>query len=77
MKKSLKSILFLGVFVVASYSVNALADKDGCTPAWAPFWSTSCNYTAEDANGELVMYTTTCHHLFFTTKCSTKPAYDI
>jgi hypothetical protein len=77
MKKKKLSILLLFTMVLGVSSVNAFKDKDDCTPNWAPFWQTSCSYTAEDENGELVRYQKTCSHFIFTTKCFVTPLYDL
>ena len=71
------TFLLMAAVMLFTTTAFALVDKDGCTPAWAPFWSTSCTFTSEDENGELVMYQTTCSHFIFTTKCTTVPLYDI
>lgn len=77
MKKPFKTFLLVVVFIIASFSLKAFVAEDGCTPGWAPFWSTSCTFTSFDQNGELVMYKTTCRHFIFTTSCSTEAIYDI
>ncbi len=77
MKKKIMTLLLLGAMISVTSTAIAVVDQDGCTPGWAPFWSTSCTFTAEDQNGELVMYKTTCRHFIFTTKCTTEAVYDI
>lgn len=76
MKK--KKFLLPAILLLSTFSVFALeADKDGCDPAWAPFWATSCTYTTQDANGNDIMYKKTCKHFIFTTKCYTEALYDL
>ncbi len=77
MKKKSLNLLILAAMMFVGTTTFALADNDSCKPGWAPFWSTSCTFTSEDQNGELVMYKTTCRHFIFTTKCFTEPLYDM
>lgn len=77
MKKKSLNLLSLAAMLLLATTTFAFSDKDGCKPGWAPFWSTTCTFTSEDQNGELVMYKTTCHHFIFTTKCYTEPINDL
>jgi len=77
MKKK-RFLLLPAILLLSAISVFAFVqEQDGCDPAWAPFWKTSCTYSGYDASGNLVMYKKTCKHFIVTTKCYTEALYDL